>query len=242
MKKIVAIAAFLLLVISSNYGQSDIRFGFQLSPTFSWMNANTNRINSNGTNLGIKLGMFGEFYFRENYAFVTGIGFAFNSGGTLLHESEGAYWHDTDIVSSQNPLSPGVNLKYSIQYVEIPVLLKLRTKEFGYIRYYIEPGVQIGIRTQGRGQVEDDRKGIDPEEKFDIRREVSPINMSWGLGAGIEYSISESTSIIAGLAFQLGFIDINDDKNDTYTVDGVTRDENSNEKINGITIKLGVMF
>ena len=140
------------------------------------------------------------------------------------------------------PLSAGVNLKYNIQYVEIPVLLKLRTKEFGYIRYYIEPGIQIGIKTQARGQVEDDKLSIDPDEKFDIRREVAPLNMFWGIGGGIEYSISESTSIIAGVAFQLGFIDTNDDKNDVYIVEGVERNENSNEKVNGITIKLGVMF
>ena len=79
MKKIVALAAFLCFTSTISFAQEqmDIRFGFQLSPSFTWMTANTNRINPSGTNLGIKLGMFGEFYFRENYAFVTGSRFPF---------------------------------------------------------------------------------------------------------------------------------------------------------------------
>lgn len=245
MKKIVVLAAFLCFASTISLAQEemDIRFGFQLSPTFSWMSANTNRINSSGTNLGIKLGMFGEFYFRENYAFVTGIGFHFNAGGTVLHEFGGSYWHDTDIVTSENPLSDMVKLKYSIQYVEIPALLKMRTKEFGYIRYYIEPGFALGIKTQARGNVSDPKiGGIDPDEKFDIRKEVNPLNMSWGIGGGIEYSLSESTSLIAGLGLQFGFIDVNDDGQDEYIKDGQTLDENSNEQISAVTLKLGIKF
>lgn len=245
MKKIVVLAAFLCFVSTITMAQepSEIRFGFQLSPSFSWMNANTNRINPSGTNLGIKLGMFGEFYFRENYAFVSGIGFHFNSGGTLLHEYSGSYWHDTDIISGENPLSDMVKLKYSIQYVEIPVLLKMRTNEFGYIRYYIEPGFMIGIQTQARGKVNDPKiGGIDPDEKFDIRKEVNPLNLSWGIGGGIEYSLSANTSLIAGLGLQFGFIDVNDDGQDTYIQDAQERDENSNEKINAVTLKLGIKF
>ena len=92
MKKIVVIAAFLSLTSYMTFAQGDLRFGFQTSPTFSWMSANTNRINSSGTNLGLRLGMLGAFYFRENYAFTTGLGFAFGSGGTLLHEDPGVYW------------------------------------------------------------------------------------------------------------------------------------------------------
>jgi hypothetical protein len=77
MKKI-ALILFFGVSLNFVYAQfNDVRFGLQVSPTFSWMGANTNRINSSGTNLGLKLGMLGEFYFRENYAFSTGIGFGF---------------------------------------------------------------------------------------------------------------------------------------------------------------------
>ena len=40
--------------------EGDLRFGFQLSPSFSWMNTNDTRINRSGTNLGMKLGMLAE--------------------------------------------------------------------------------------------------------------------------------------------------------------------------------------
>ena len=74
MKKIVMVLGIFLGVCSLSTAQvefEDVRFGFQMSPTFSWMNANVTTINTSGTNLGLKLGMMGEYYFRENYA-VTG--------------------------------------------------------------------------------------------------------------------------------------------------------------------------
>ena len=37
----------------------------------------------------MKLRVIGEFYFHERYALISGIGFAFNHGGTLLHDNGG---------------------------------------------------------------------------------------------------------------------------------------------------------
>ncbi|HQU60765.1 MAG TPA: PorT family protein, partial [Saprospiraceae bacterium] len=92
MKKIVAIPAFLVLSLIMLHAQNgNVRFGFQLSPAFSWMSTSTNKINTNGTNLGLKLGMVGEFYFQENYAVTSGLGFFFNTGGTLLQERPGNF-------------------------------------------------------------------------------------------------------------------------------------------------------
>ena len=164
MKKIVALAVFLSALTMILHAQEDIRFGFQISPTFSWMNTSTNRINPSGTNLGLKLGMIGEFYFRENYAFVSGIGFGFNHGGTLQHELGGRYWTKSELSSALDTLPDGVKLKYGIQYVEIPIGLKLRTREFGYLRYYIDPAITLGFKTQGKGKIEGVGVGEDGED------------------------------------------------------------------------------
>ncbi|MEL6923599.1 MAG: hypothetical protein AAFO94_06075 [Bacteroidota bacterium] len=117
MRKIVMLSAFLLSVISASQAQGDIRFGFQLSPSFSWMSTDNNRINSAGTNLGLKLGVLGEFYFRPNYAFIGGLGLTFNQGGTLKHDFGGNFWPDSDLSNpnlnmGDNPLQDGVQLKY----------------------------------------------------------------------------------------------------------------------------------
>lgn len=234
MKKIVAIAAFFMLMAGLSVAQDgDLRLGFQVSPTLSFMETDDNDVNGNGPNLGLKLGLAGEIYFRENYAFIIGLGFSFNSGGTLLHDSGGAIWNDGDTeipagVSSTFP--PGTNLKYDLQYVEIPFGLKFRTNEIGYVRYYAEvPTFNLGFRSQARGDIE--YQGIN-EDNIDIKKEVAPLALSWGVGGGVEYNVSSGTSLVAGLAYQRLFTDVSKDY------------ENADSKavINHIILRLGVLF
>lgn len=259
MKKIVGIAIFLCTAATVLAQGEGIRFGFQLSPTFSWMTASTNRINPSGTNLGLKMAMIGEYYFRENYAFTSGLGFAFNQGGTLQYERAGCYWNNSDLGLPEDPVygctvllprkdtvnipQGGAKLKHKIQYLEIPLGLKMRTREFGYIRYFIEPAITFGIKTQATGSASGPGIGGDVE-KINIKREVNSMNMSWGLGGGLEYFISESTSLVGGLAFQVGFLDITEDgapvvNPETGALD--SRDD-SIGKTHNITIRLAVMF
>jgi hypothetical protein len=255
MKKIAVLLAFFSL-ITTLAAQGDLRFGFQLSPTFSWMSANTNQVNSSGTNLGLKMAMIGEFYFQENYAFTTGLGFAFNQGGTLQYEQGGCYWPNSDLTlptqtiptgeSSTEDcvlLPDGVKLKYKVQYLEIPVGLKMRTREFGYMRYYLEPALTLGFKTQTTGSVKGRNIGNDVE-KINIKREVNGLNLAWGVGAGVEYSLSENTSLVGGLAFQVGFADVTDDGARMFNpqTNFYDRRESSAGKVSNLTIRLAVMF
>lgn len=243
MKKNLAFAVLLLsaLVVS---GQNDIQFGFQLSPTFSWMNTDNNRVNSNGSNLGLKLGMIGEYFFRDNYSLSTGIGFHFNAGGALFYEESVdslSIWSEAGL-PGDNQYEGGTSFRYNLQYVEIPIGLKLRTREFGYVRYFVEPHVAFGFRTQARGSVENDG-AVDPDERFNIETGVNLLNLYWGIGGGLEYSISESTALVGGIAFQSGFADVTKDKGTSITANNrVDAEEDSKGKISSIVIRLGIMF
>lgn len=242
MRKIAVAAAFMICLSASVSAQEDIRFGFQSSPTFGWMNSNTNRINSSGTNLGLKLGMIGEFYFRENYAFTSGIGFWFNAGGTLLHEHQGIYWNPEILPPGTDTLPGMVKLKYGIQFVEIPVGLKMRTREFGFNRFFIEPALTLGFKTQARGTARG--AGLGEEiTKLNIRKEVGPLNMAWGLNGGIERAISESTSLLLGLGFQVGFFDLTRDRNwKVFVPNRPEMRENSKDKANSLIVRIGILF
>lgn len=242
MRKIAILAAFIMASALNLAAQEDVRFGFQASPTFNWMNTNNNKINSSGVNLGLKLGMIGEFYFRENYALSTGLGFWFNSGGTLLHENPGVYWDPAILPPGIDTLPAMVKLKYGIQFVEIPIGLKMRTREFGYNRFFIEPALTLGFKTQARGTATGNGLA-DLVEKINIGKEVNPINLSWGLTGGIERSLSENTALVLGAGFQFGFADMTRNRG---TVFDPTRPEpvreNSKGKISGIIIRVGVLF
>ena len=232
MKKIVAIAAFFLLMQDFISAQTtDLRLGFQVSPVLSYMGSTDNKINSNGTNLGLKLGMRAEMFFRENYAFITGIGFAFNSGGTLHHDIGGQIWTRSELPNGVDPtFLPGVDLKYNLQYVEIPLGLKFRTNDFGYLRYWAEiPVITLGFKSQASGAIQ--QTGI-TEDKIDIKKEVTGLSLSWGIAGGVEYNISSGTSLVGGIGFEKEFTGV------TKDVD----DDKSKAFINNLVLRLGVLF
>ncbi len=229
-------------LLGATWSQEDVRFGFQASPVLSWMNTDNNRINGSGQNLGLKLGMLGEFYFRDNYAVSSGIGFWFNAGGRLLHEYPGIYWDPAILPPGVDTMPGMVKLRYGIQFVEIPIGLKMRTKEFGYNRFYVEPALTLGFKTQARGTATG--QGLGEEvEKINIRKEVNPFNLSWGIGAGLERSLSQSTSLVLGLAFQVGFADLTRNRGQTFVPNRTEPvREDSKGKANGLILRLGVLF
>jgi len=249
MKKIVVSLSFLCLSLFGLEAQEgELRFGIQTSPTFTWMNTPTANVNRSGTNLGLKLAMMSEYYFRESYALTSGIGFHFNSGGRLLFEDPGAYWPNSDLGPGLDSLAAGSKLRYNLQYVEIPLGLKMRTREFGYVSYWIEPSLAMGFRSQARGTMEGRRfdGGTigDEGDKIDIRDEVGAVNLSWGLGGGIEYTLSGTTSLLLGINMQFGFTDVTKNTG-TYFDDsrnGEARPENSRGKISALSIKAGILF
>lgn len=223
--------------------QRDLRFGIQSSPTFSWMSADENLIITDGTNLGLKLGLIGEYFFRENYAVSSGIGFHFNAGGQLFYDQRYdrvSLWPEVEGVP--DTLAGGTAFKYSVQYVEIPIGLKLRTREFGYLRYYIQPELGLWFQGRSRGNVKNSGL-VDADEDLDIGSAVANLNLSWGIGAGIEYSLSDNTSLVGGLAFQSGFADVTRDKNTALVRDGrQPEQDDSKGRINSLVIRIGIMF
>ena len=250
MKKIAIAIFFFIFSYANTFAQQSFRFGIQASPTFTWMSSGDKGINGNGSNTGLKLGVIGESYFAENYAFSFGINFAFNQGGTLKHDVGGNLWPNSplssDIYKTGPAMPDGVNLKYGLQYVEIPLGLRLRSQEFGYLRYFAElPVFTLGFLTQAQGAI----TGTDMDtEKEDISKDVNNFAFSWGLGAGIEYSLGTQTSLIGGIYYQNYITDVTENDGDKFIErdqDGLpvtTAKENSKSLIKGITIRIGVMF
>ncbi len=227
----------------------DWHFGFQLSPTFSWMSSDSKFVQSVGSPLGLKLGILAEKRFADNYALTTGIGFQFNTGGGLKHDYAGTFW--TKSYTDFNPaptqtdsFNAGTLLKYNLQFLEIPVGLRMRTQEFGYMRYFLEPLLTLGIRTQARGSIVGSSKF--DQEKINIKEAVNAFNLSWGFGGGVEYTISQNTVVVAGLYYNRGFTDMTADADSKVIKPGATlqsaTSETSKGVISNLTIRLGIMF
>jgi hypothetical protein len=233
-----------------------LRFGFMVSPLSSWVKNNDNLIVENGGNVGLKLGATADIYFKKNYSFTMGFDLAFHEGGEFLYEIGGNYLpnselSDETLQTGDKPLPDGTKIRYNLQYLEFPVGFKIRSKEHGNLRYFLEaPVFTFSFLARGRGDIET-HDAVYPEEN--IYKDLSVINIFWGLGAGFEYSISQNNSLVGGLYYQKGFFDFTRDDgyrsienpkqdpnepNDDY----FKQTEDSKASVGNLVLRLGILF
>ena len=223
-------------IATFTYAQDgDFRFGFQASPAVTWMGSSEKLVEADGVNLAFKVGMLGEYYFAENYAFKGGLNMSFNQGGQQKYEFTTTtgfnLFPESDLsLDTLRSLPQGTSVRYRFQYVEIPLGLKMRTNEIGYLRYFAEiPLFTLGVNVNSRADI--NVSGIDGDDE-NIGDDTNLFNLSWGFGGGVEYSVSESAALVGGLFFQSGFVDVLSD-------DGA---DDSKNTLSQVTLRIGVLF
>lgn len=216
--------AFLFLVLGASVmrasGQgssqdSGVRFGLSLSPQISWLSSNDKGLEGNGSYLGFSYGLLMDILIPTNYAFATGLLISYD-GGKLTYTDSTRF-----NTFPENTYPAGTNVDYRLQYIEIPLSMKLRTNQIGYLTYFGQFGLQGGIAIRSRADIDAYDATLD-EEKADFGKDVTPGNLGLLLGGGIEYEISGKTALLAGIQFHNGFIDVTDNPKDYKTVSSLT--------------------
>lgn len=207
MKKI----AIILLVVSGalkvSAQDSGLRFGLTLSPQVSWLTAGDNGLEGNGSYLGFSYGLLMDVLIPTNYAFATGLLISYE-GGSITYLDETKFNSFPDVI-----YPAGTSVDYRVQYIEIPLSLKLRTNQIGYLTYFGQFGLQGGVAIRSRADIET-LSGTLNAEKVDFGKDVTPGNFGLLLGGGLEYAISGKTALLAALQFHNGFIDVTDNPKD----------------------------
>ena len=220
------------------------RFGLQLSPTVNWMKTSDKRLESAGSNLGLKLGALAELYFAPNYAVITGIGFGFNQGGAIQNGySRGVFWPNSELsVPGLDTLPQNAKLRYHLNFVEVPIGIKFRggTGEDSQLKFFFEaPVFTLGFITKARGDI----RGVnEPTDDEDIRSDVNGLALSWGLGGGIEYEFAANATLVTGLIFQQQFTDATSNKGAAVERANGWAAEKSKGSINTIALRAAIFF
>ncbi len=208
MKKIFVLIGVIILGTSTLRAQDEqkLHFGLKAAPSLAWIVSDTKGYESSGTKLGFSYGLITEFNFSTHYAFATGIDITYRGGKSKYSSS----LNDSTTVVSEAELT--------LQYIELPITLKLKTNEIGYITYFLQFGVAPGINIRSKANVKTTTQiGSNTitasEDDVDIKDGINNFNLSMIIAGGIEYTLSGSTVLLAGITFNNGFLDIDDSSN-----------------------------
>jgi len=209
--KINKITVFLVFVILLSpvrtRAQQRIGLGIHLDPVISWFLSDINAVTNEGARPGFNFGLTYNKYFGPNYSFSTGINIV-TAGGKLVC---------TDTTLLELPkleykiatVLPNEVVVYKIQYLAVPIGLKLQTNQIGYFTIFTDLGIDPKVVIGGKVDIPSgDIKGVRATS------ELRMFNLSYHITGGVEYSIGGNTEMVLGITFDNNFLDITKDNGD----------------------------
>ncbi len=228
MKRNIILIVGLFILYSGVFGQG-VRFGITVDPQINWMKSDVKTVTSEGSKLGMNIGLVMDKYFTKNYAITSGITIN-NLGGKLK------YGQDEELKGSSGTITVPANtvVEYGLQYVSIPLGLKLHTNEIGYMKYYAELGFNGHVNIKSKFDSEEaslDDLSTDGVSNESISESVSLFNAGYFIGGGAQYSLGGNAAIFIGVNYHQGLMDvIKEEVSDNKTVLGT------------VSVRLGIMF
>jgi hypothetical protein len=190
-KTLILVITLVLLFARAGFSQdTPVRLGLRIAPVISWMNPNEKNYTSNGSSVGFSFGFISEFRLAEHYKLCTGFNFSF-LGGNL------------QFPYANKPDTGNMSRKYNFRYLEIPLTIKMKTKEYGSFSFYGQIGFGTGfmLRTQATDNFMTQTHGTISDKTNLTTSEASFIREALLVGLGTEYKIDESISLIVGLGY-----------------------------------------
>lgn len=218
-------------------------FGLKAIPSISFLKTESKDFKNGNAALNFGYGLMAEFNFAPNYGLLTGIEINDNRGNVdYINPAKVLYFPEGDTTSPFYLQSR----KYNIKYLNIPVLLKLKTNEIGFLKYFGQFGIDAGFRLKARAT----DKGYDStnvstsiKEDVNVDKDVNLIRLALNVGAGVEWNLSGSTSVVVGLNYSNCFTNFL--KKESYLLKVETRNGpwlKQSAYNNYVALTLGILF
>ena len=208
------LAAFLLLVLASGlHAQTSseprpLRLGLKIAPNLGWLKPTSQDLSKDGASLrpGFAFGLMADFTLvnSKNYFFSTG--FELQNNGGKLKYADAINLGDTAWALGQTERT------YKLQYISIPLAIKMKTNEIGRNYYYGVFGTALGFNINA--QADDASSWVNANdlpistEDIDIVDDITLPRAELLVGAGGEFLISGSTMLAVGVTWHNGFTNI----------------------------------
>lgn len=216
MKKVLSVVFALILGLQSQ-AQADgkkLRIGLEANPGLAWNVSNRSGQTGGGVGLSFSYGVPVEYYFSDIIGFSTGI--------YMNHYRAGVEYTDS-VLLTYDVVQQGGNVvttqdliesrTYVFNSVNVPLKIKAKTPEIGYLTYFLEFGLDNDfiysshsrrntiVNNNGSTSVlEDDLKKIDTQDDVIFYRPGIHI------GGGVEYNLVGTTSLLLGFNWSGPFI------------------------------------
>ncbi len=261
MKKIISFLVAVVLTAPLFAQTKPWKIALHIDPNVSWIKPDSKHLTAGDNSLNFGFGVAIDKMFTDNYAIGTGFN-VLNLGGQLTYFDE-LTGPDNERTIAQ------VKRAYKLKYAEIPVTLKLRTNEIGYITYWAQVGVGIGVNIKAKADDLIDYKKVaidsaavtirwddatqildEDNADEDIGDDIALPRASLIIGGGIEYNLSGDASIVAGLLFNNAFTNIlkgngvenSNDEPVINTLDKTAKSFDLKGISNAISLQIGFLF
>lgn len=178
MNKRIVVAMLLCLCVTNTLSAQykSFLFGFRGGFGLSGVSRQNEQIYERQWGFAPSWSFFCDYYFVENYAISAALSSDYLRTSYIIPEN------DTSINL--------VKRSISANYVDISVLMKLKTEDFGKFNGYADIGGGIGIKAA---------EGFNNGNNL-----VKKARASFTVGAGVQYSIRYSTSAAVGIYYKTG--------------------------------------
>jgi hypothetical protein len=238
MKKLITTCCIVGAFASAS--QAQIKLGLKLSPQITWVAPESKGITSGGSKINASYGLMFDYYFTENYAFATEISVANYAGELIVKDSK--ITHGGSAAAYQD-----VNYIYRTQYVSIPLMVRMRTNEIGYFRYYADFGLDLAMLVRARADISSTSVDLtevnvntpDKKDEYMIESNDNPsikynddvaiLRTAMVIGVGVQYKFFGNTLLVAGARYN-------------KALNNFTVEDNWKAQMNAVSLNLGVLF
>ena len=184
--------------------ERNFKLGFTTSPNLAWMSFPSNSqlqvdtdVQGDGSRIGFSYGLLGDFGFSDNYYFSS----AFTV--TTINAK-------TKLMDALNP-PPNVSLNtYKLQYLEIPLTLKLKSMKRKDMRYFGQFGISTGFNIGAKLDMESTDSGgntINVKNR-DVKSGINTFRLGLIFGGGVEWKMNQNLNLLTGLSYNNGFTNV----------------------------------
>ena len=212
MKRLLILCCFTCVFSSFTHGQT--KLGLKFSPLFSFnqveLSSDTLDAGNNGSNIKFALGLVVDQPLTDTYFFSTGLFVLPKKVAVTVTEDGGTF--------------PNALEEYNLQYLQLPVTLKLMTNE-------LSPDFGIFFQVGGGFEFKLGDKAL--EEEYVLIESFKAYDVMVMIGGGIEYRVGINTALFGGVSYQRGVINV---------VDETLSNINLNVKNSVLSIDFGIKF